>query len=246
MKVPMAPCWQFSLPVCWGFAFLISHSCCLLDSWGMLFSNWQLSSFLESWSDLALIMYPAFFVFIWCKGRKCGKSGMKSQKQLTVLSFSHTPEVVSVLMEGSVERHRTQELRVDLPTSIVIRGPQPGDLWQLESCLDSFSVKPQDANTALSLLDCRLASWGRDTQISYGYAVWLYPLNGSILFQREVCKTFRVHEVDWGCIWENGWMFTYMNMVDSKSTVSPKGSAQHRWLLMEVTSLELPGSLAAV
>lgn len=70
MKVPMAPCWQLSLPVCWGFAFLISHSHCLLDSWGMLSSSWQLSSFLEFWSDLALIMYPTFSVFIWCKGKK--------------------------------------------------------------------------------------------------------------------------------------------------------------------------------
>lgn len=43
-----------------------------------------------------------------------------------------------------------------------------------------------------------------DTQINNAYVAWLYCLNGSILFQREVYKTFRVHEVDWGYIWEYG------------------------------------------
>lgn len=250
MKVPMAPCWQLSLPVWWGFALLISHSHCLLDSWGMLFSSWQLSSFLESWSDLALIMYPTFSVFIWCKGKKkeenLGSLGWSHKSSWLYLhSLTHLRPPVSlwrVLWRGIGHK----ELRVDLTTSTVIRGPPPSDLWQLESCLDSFSVKPQDEKTALSLLDLRLASWGRDTQINYTYAVWLYPLNGNILFQREVYKTFRVHEVDWGGIWEYGWMFTYMNVVDSKSAVSPKGPAQHGWLLMEVTSLVLPRSLAAV
>lgn len=177
----------------------------------MLSSNWQLSSFLESWSDLALIMYPTFSVLIWCKGkkkgRKCGQSGMKSPKQLTVPSFPHTPEAASCLVESSVERHRAQGTEGGFANIHWNQRPSTQWLVTTESCWASFSVKSQDGNTALSLLDCRLASWGRDTQINYAYAVWLYPLNGSILFQREVYKTFRVHEVDWGHIWENGWMF---------------------------------------
>lgn len=88
---------------------------------------------------------------------------------------------------------------------LMIRG-----VWPLEFCLDSFSVKPQNENTAPSQHDFGLPSWDRDMQINYAYVVRLYPLHGSILFQREIYKTVRVQEVDWGYIWKYGWIFTYM------------------------------------
>ena len=39
-------------------------------------------------------------------------------------------------------------------------------------------------------------------------------------------------------------MFTYMNVVDSKSAVSPKGPAQHEGALAKAESLELFTQLA--
>lgn len=139
-----------------------------------------------------------------------------------------------------------KELRVDLPISIVVRSPQPSDLWQLNLAwiLSQSSLRTRTQPWACWLQACILSQRHTDKLCLCCMALsskWEHSLpERSMQNFQGAWSRLEWHMGAWVNVYvhERGWL--------KVSCFTKKGPAQHGWLLMAVTSLEFLGSLTAM